>query len=225
MVRRGEFNRWWRIALLTVGPLLRLALRLRHLHTERVPVGGGAVLAPNHVSMLDGVTLAHAVALRGRETRFLVASEFFSRWTALPLRLVDQIPIRRGTQDSGAIEEAVSTLKAGALAGVFPEGRVTDDPWGPLQPGRTGVGRVALAARIPVIPVGIWGTQSRWPKGGLHFRRPWRPAVTVCFGEPIEPKGDPSSREDLEAFRDLVMEGLERAVSEARADAEGRLRS
>lgn len=208
--------------MIVFGSALRIALRLSHLNPERVPGRGAAVLAANHVSMLDGLVLAHAAAICGRETRFLVASEFFHGLTGLGLRLTDQIPIRRGERDSGALDDAIATLRRGALAGVFPEGRVNDDPWGPLQPGRTGVARVALAAGVPVIPVGIWGTQCRWPRGGLHFRRPWRPGVTVAFGDPIEPKGDPSSRKDLEAFRDRVMEGLRHAVTEARSDAETR---
>jgi len=208
-----------------IGPLLRLCLRLSHIHLARVPTTGPAIIAANHVSMLDGVVLAQAVALRGRETRFLVAIEFFRKplW-GWGLRRVDQIPIRRGAKDAGALDEAIATIRAGALAGIFPEGHVNLEPFGPLQRGRTGVARIALAAGVPVIPVGIWGTQSRWPRSGLHFRRPWRPPVTLCFGEPIEPKGDATTREDLEGFRDHVMEVLERAVAEARADTERRAR-
>lgn len=221
-MRRGELNIWWRIGLVVFGTALRAGLRLRHLHADRVPRRGAAVVAPNHVSMLDGLVLAHAVALRDRETRFLVAAEFFRGLPGIGLRLVDQIPIRRGERDAGALDVAIATLRAGALAGVFPEGRVNDDPWGPIQEGRTGIARVALTSGVPVLPVGIWGTQSRWPRGGIHFRRPWRPAATVAFGEPIQPKGDPDSRADLESFRDLVMGGLERAVVEARSDVESR---
>jgi 1-acyl-sn-glycerol-3-phosphate acyltransferase len=91
-----------------------------------------------------------------------------------------------------------------------------------LQPGKTGVARIALATGAPVIPVGIWGTQDRWPRSGLHWRRPWRPGLAVTFGEPIEPAGDPTSEEDVDRFLERVMAGIADQVEVARALATAR---
>lgn len=205
-----------------VGPFLRLWFRVRHSGTRLVPARGPAILAANHVSSLDGVFLALVVGEgRRRMTRFLAAAEFFrSPWLGWALRLYGQIPIRRGEGDAGALDEAVRTIELGALACVFPEGKVNPDPEGELQRGRTGTARIALATGAPVVPVGIWGTQHRWPHRGLHLRRPIRRTVALSFGEPMEPRGDVGSADDLQRFTELVMTEIARRVAEARAMVE-----
>jgi 1-acyl-sn-glycerol-3-phosphate acyltransferase len=192
---------------------------------ERIPRTGPAILAANHVSALDGVVLAYLVARRrSRPTRYLVAVEFFDRrFHGFWLRTFKQIPIRRGMGDSGALDEAVATVRSGAVAGIFPEGTVNPDPGGPRLRGRTGVARIALAAGAPVIPVGIWGTQVRWPRTGFRFRRPLRPTVALAFGPPVEPQGDPSSPDDIQAFTALVMTRIDQQTADGR-DLAGRPR-
>ena len=219
----SELNGWWRAGLALVGPVLRLLFDLRWAGIERVPRAGQALLAANHVSSLDGVVLAYLVARRrNRPTRYLVAAEFFDRrFHGFWLRTFKQIPIRRGMGDSGALDEAVATVRSGAVAGIFPEGTVNPDPDGAMLRGRTGVTRIALAARAPVIPVGIWGTQMRWPRTGLRFRRPLRPTVALAFGPPVEPLGDPSSPDDVQAFTELIMTRIVEQTAAAR-DLSGR---
>jgi 1-acyl-sn-glycerol-3-phosphate acyltransferase len=207
-----------------VGILWRALFRLRVTGARNIPASGPGVVAGNHVSAIDGVVLALVTAERGRRmTRFLVAAEFFRKQTvAWALRLYRQIPLQRGQGDTGALDEAVATISAGAFAGIFPEGKVNPDPEDGLQRGRSGVGRIALATGASVIPVGIWGTQDRWPHPGLHWRRPWRPTVALAYGEPIEPQGDPDSPEDVQVFVDLVMTGIAKQVEQARALVEHR---
>jgi putative phosphoserine phosphatase/1-acylglycerol-3-phosphate O-acyltransferase len=192
--------------------------RIRRAGVERIPRTGPAILAANHTSALDGIVLAYLVARRrSRPTRYLVASEFFDRpFHGFWLHTFKQIPIRRGTGDSGALDEAVATVREGAITGIFPEGTVNPDPSGPMLRGRTGLARIALAAGAPVIPVGIWGTQARWPRTGLTFRRPFRPAVALAFGRPIEPDGDSSSLDDIQAFTELVMGRIAEEIAVAR---------
>src|SRR2546427_12039183 len=74
---RVEDDFWWRFGLQTLGRLLRLILRIRFEGLENIPDSGGAILAPNHVSVLDPVVLALAPSIRGRTIRFLAAAEFF----------------------------------------------------------------------------------------------------------------------------------------------------
>jgi 1-acyl-sn-glycerol-3-phosphate acyltransferase len=224
MARPGDLNGWWRLGLVVVGFLSGLVFRIRVAGAERVPASGPAILAANHVSALDGPILGFATGRRARRmTRFLVASEFFAKlrfgWA---LRLYRQIPLKRGTRDAGALEKAFATIRSGALAGIFPEGRVNPDPDGGLQRGRSGVGRIALATGARVVPVGIWGTQDRWPRGGLHYRRPWRRTIAIAYGEPIEPRGEAGSPEDVQVFTDLVMTGIVKQTAEARVLANAR---
>jgi 1-acyl-sn-glycerol-3-phosphate acyltransferase len=207
--QRRDLNAWWRVGLAVVGIVFRLGFRLRYLGTERIPRTGPAIVAGNHVSALDGIVVALATGERAhRMTRFLAASEFFAKpWFAWALRLYRQIPLQRGRGDEGALDEAIRTIRAGALAGIFPEGLVNPQP-GTLQRGRTGVARLALPTGAPVVPVGIWGTQDRWPRQGLHLHRPWRPRLVVAYGEPIAPSGDPSDPADVQTFTETVMEAI-----------------
>jgi 1-acyl-sn-glycerol-3-phosphate acyltransferase len=221
MARRGDLNGWWRFGVVVVGLLTRLVFRIRVSNAERVPSTDPAILACNHVSALDGIALAYVTGKHARRmTRFLVAAEFFQKATmGWGLRLYRQIPLNRGKADAGALDEAVTTIRSGAVAGIFPEGRVNPDPDGGLQRGRRGVGRIALRTGAPVVPVGIWGTQDRWPKTGLHYRRPLRRTFAVVYGEPIEPRGDAESLEDVQVFTDLVMTGIAKQAAEARTSA------
>jgi 1-acyl-sn-glycerol-3-phosphate acyltransferase len=218
----GDLNAWWRIGLAIVGPLVRASFRVRVTGAEHVP-SGAAVVAANHVSALDGVLLAVATGLGARRmTRFLVAAEFFAKkrfgWA---LRLYRQIPLRRGAGDADALREAVATISTGAIAGIFPEGRVNPDPGDGVQRGRRGVARIALAANAPVVPVGMWGTQARWPRSGLHLGRPWRPTVAIVYGAPVEPAGDAASLDDVQAFTAKVMVAIDQQTREARSLAAG----
>jgi 1-acyl-sn-glycerol-3-phosphate acyltransferase len=219
----SELNGWWRAGVALVGPVLRLLFDLRWAGIERIPRDGPVILAANHVSALDGVVLAYLVARRGnRPTRYLVAVEFFDRrFHGFWLRTFKQIPIRRGVGDSGALDEAIATVRSGTVAGIFPEGTVNPDPDGPMLRGRTGVARIAFEAGAPVIPVGIWGTQARWPRTGLTFRRPLRPTVALAFGPPVEPHGDPPSPDDIQAFTALVVRRIVEQAAAAR-DLAGR---
>ena len=222
MARRGDLNGWWLFGIAVVGFFSRVLFRLRVEGADRVPSSGSAIVAGNHVSALDGVALALATGSRGRRmTRFLVAAEFFRKlWCGWALRLYRQIPIRRGERDQGALDVAIETIRGGALAGIFPEGTVNPEPGAGLMRGRRGAARIALATDAPVVPVGIWGTQARWPKLGLHLRRPWRPVVAISYGEPIPPKGDAGSAADVQAFADVIIDAIAAQSERARELAE-----
>jgi 1-acyl-sn-glycerol-3-phosphate acyltransferase len=217
-VRRGELNRWWQFGLPLVVPLVRLLFRLRVRGLEHVPASGAAIVAMNHVSFLDGPVLAIEVGWRlRRESRFLVAAEMFrKRFFGPILRRYDQIPIRRGEGDAGALDEAIETIKRGALAAIAPEGKVNPDPGAGLTRIRSGVARIALPTGAPVVPVGIWGTQARYPKEGVRFSRPLRPSLAIVFGAPMLPVGAASDPEDVDRFLDRLREHLEEQVTAAR---------
>src|SRR5205807_3907017 len=133
------------------------------------------------------------------------------------LRRTRQIPLRRGLGDWRAIEAVAAAIREGSLAGLSPEGTVGEGSV--LQPGQKGAARIALLTGAPVIPVGIWGIQRRWPQSGLHLRRPLRPVVAVAFGPALEPAGDAHSRADVRAMTDRIMASLADAVGVARARA------
>jgi 1-acyl-sn-glycerol-3-phosphate acyltransferase len=186
---REDFGGWWTIGSALTTPLVRALFRVRIEGIERVPAAGAAILAFNHVSVLDGPVLAIETSFRRRRgVRFLVASEVFGHLIYGPvLRGFDQIPIRRGQHDADALDEAIETVRAGALAAISPEGTVNPDPEAGMQRIRSGCARIAIATGAPVIPVGIWGTQDRWPQPGPSYERPWRRPLALVFGPPILP--------------------------------------
>lgn len=214
----SELNRWWSIVSAVAGILMRAIFRVHVEGETNVPSQGPAIIAFNHVSVLDGPVVGVVVArTRRRESRFLVAAEVFrQRMAGWVLRSFDQIPIRRGEGDVDALEEAVRTVAGGAIAAIAPEGRVNDDGATEMQRLHRGVARLALATKAPVVPVGIWGSQERWPRSGRRYRRPWRPRLAFVFGEAVAPTGDPTDAEDLAAFTQRVREAIEVQVARAR---------
>ena len=223
MARRGDLNGWWRFGIVVVGAVMRVFFRIRVTGAARIPATRSGIVAGNHLSALDGIALALVVGRDGRRmTRFITAVEFFRKpafgWA---LRRYRQIPVRRGEGDAGALDEAIATVRSGALAGIFPEGLVNPSPGSGLQRGRTGVARIALASGAPIVPVGIWGTQVRYPKAGIRFGPPWRPTVALAIGSPVDAEGDPESIEDVQRVTGLVMERLAVQVAEARRLAGG----
>jgi 1-acyl-sn-glycerol-3-phosphate acyltransferase len=212
---------WWIISTVTVI-LTRVFFRVRVEGDSHVPARGPAIVAFNHVSVLDGPVLGGQVAKRrGRESRFLVAAEVFqTRVFGWVLRTFDQIPIRRGQGDVGALDEAIRTVAGGAIAAIAPEGRVSENGGSELLRIKRGVARLALKTSAPVIPVGIWGTQKRWPRNGPRYGSPWRPRLAFAFGDPLMPSGDPTDAADIDAFAQRVREAIEVQVARARSIAE-----
>ena len=150
------------------------------------------ILAPNHVSVIDGPAVSAVTgAHRWRATHNLIAGEVFAGITGWILRQARQIPIRRGTGDTGALDAATRAIEDGWVVGIFPEGRVNEDPRGPLQRIRSGLTRVAVPTSTPVVPVGIWGTQSVWPKGGFD---PRGVGPTAPAGDGLRRPADPRPR-------------------------------
>jgi 1-acyl-sn-glycerol-3-phosphate acyltransferase len=210
-----ERDLWWKVARAIVGGGFEAAFRVSYSGLEHVPTHGGALLAYNHVSVLDPIPVALGAYRRGRITRFLGVAEVF----AIPalgwgLRRLRQVPLRRGEGDRRALDAAIAALRDGGVVAMSPEGTV--GAGAELQPGHTGAARICLAAGSPVVPVAVWGTQRRWPRQGPHLHRPLRPGVAVAFGPLVAVEGDPSSPEDVRSVTDRVMAALGEQADTAR---------
>ena len=200
--------------------MVHLLFRVRVVGIEHVPARGPAIVAFNHVSALDGPALATELSRRTkRPTRFLVAAEFFSKtFFGWVLRTFDQIPIRRGEGDEHALDAALETLRHSSLVAIAPEGAVNPDADGDLQRIRSGFARLALPMGTPIVPVGLWGSQRRWPRSGIIWGPPWRPRLAIVFGPPILPDGDLDDA-SIEDLRERMRVRLAQQVAEARAIA------
>jgi 1-acyl-sn-glycerol-3-phosphate acyltransferase len=165
-------------------PPLRYGLRWTIEGAAHIPERGATIVASNHISYLDPLTLAFVANQRGRRVRFLAKSELFENRMLGPLlHAAHQIPVYRGTaESSGALSAAIEALARGECVAVFPEGTISQD-FEPMR-GKSGTARLALASGAAVVPVGLWGTHRILTKG----RKP-HPAYGVAevavVGEPI----------------------------------------
>ena len=171
--------------------------RVRVEGLEHIPAKGPVLVAPNHDSQMDPVVIGLAAKPR-RRLRYLAQAELWKipglGWFLNGMR---QIPIRRGTGDSRALDAAVDALKAGDAVAVFPEGRLS---WGERVRARSGIG--LLAGWVPearIVLCTIEGTTD-------YVRFPRRPRVTVRFLPPAE--GGIKPGEEAQAFSARLLREL-----------------
>ncbi len=193
------------------SPWLRYGLRWTIEGDSNIPTHGPVILASNHISYLDPLTLAYVADRRGRRIRFLAKAELFGvRGLGPLLRGAHQIPVHRGSEaSSGALSDAVDALRRGECVAVFPEGTISED----LEPmrGKSGTARLAQESGIDIVPIGLWGTHRLMMKGRKpHFA--WRIAEVAVVGKPVR-------IEEGERVRDAtlrVMDAITECVARAR---------
>lgn len=163
--------------------LLRVLGRLRSSGEENVPLTGGLIFSPNHISDADPPTVFVSFPRRawfiGKEELFQVPviGWFFAHFHAFP--------IKRDSADRAALKRAEACLRRGEPILVFPEGRCAQD--GKLQRIQPGAAMLSVRTGCPIIPVGLEHTNEILPYGSLRPRFSKHP-VTVVFGPPIRPQ-------------------------------------
>ena len=182
-----HLNVGYKLAQLTLGLLLKVVFRPWSEGRENVPRMGPAIIASNHLSFADHffgplplrrqvIFLAKREYFTGRGVKGLVSKLFFSG--------LGQIPMDRagGAASEQALRTGLSVLAEGRLLGIYPEG--TRSPDGRLYRGKTGVARLALEARVPVIPCAMMGTFEFMPPG--QSRPNLGAKAGVRFGKPLD---------------------------------------
>ncbi|MBO0835865.1 MAG: 1-acyl-sn-glycerol-3-phosphate acyltransferase [Actinobacteria bacterium] len=153
---------------------------------ENVPASGPAIIASNHLSVIDSIYLPFHLA---RPVTFAAKSEYFTgtrlrdRVVSAYLRSTNQLSTDRagGRAAQEMLDAALSHLKSGELFGIYPEG--TRSPDGRLYRGRTGVGYLALHSGAPVVPVAMIGTDKILPPG---HKVPRPGHIEIRIGKPLE---------------------------------------
>lgn len=198
----------YRLSRLVAGPFLRLLARATVVGAEHVPASGPAILASNHLSVIDSIYLP---LLLERPVTFAAKSEYFTgtrlrdRVVSAYLRSTNQLSTDRagGRAAQAMLAAALSHLESGELFGIYPEG--TRSPDGRLYRGRTGVGYLALHSGAPVIPVAMIGTDKILPPGG-RLPRPGR--IEIRIGAPLDFagfRGQPAGARQRRAVTDDVV--------------------
>lgn len=204
----------WIVGAPLVRAIMGVVFRVRVEGMVHVPREGPVIVAPNHVSVLDGPAVSAITGLgRWRPTRNLITDDAFHGVIGWILRQARQVPIRRGSGDTGALDEAIAAARSGSCIGIFPEGRVSDNARSGLQRIRSGLTRIAMPSLTPVIPVGIWGTHEVWPRAGLdRGSLLHRHTMGIVYGSVLVPHpGEPPAE-----FRERYREALDAAVTRAR---------
>ncbi|MGO1629238.1 MAG: lysophospholipid acyltransferase family protein [Microbacterium sp.] len=204
---------YWLMKYVVLGPLLKAIYRPWVTGKEHVPTNGAAILASNHLSVMDSIFLPVQL---DRPMSFLAKNEYFTgrgpkgwamKWF---MKGTGQIPIDRsgGQASEAALNTALRVIGRGDLLGIYPEGTRSHD--GTLYRGRTGLARMALEAKVPVIPVVMIDTEKMLPIGA---KVPRTVRVGVVIGEPLDFSryaGMENDRYILRSVTDEIMVALQR---------------
>lgn len=183
---RASFAFYWLGRTLCVG-FCRLWLRMTVEGLEHVPTSGAFILAPVHRSNMD--TPIAAVATR-RRLRYMGKDSLWKKPTfAWLLSALGGFPVSRDIADRQALDRCIEILRGGEPLVLFPEGERKAGPV--VQPLKDGAAYIALRAGVPIVPVGIGGSEGVMPKGA-KFIHPKK--VHVVIGAPITAPPSESGR-------------------------------
>lgn len=189
---------------------LRIVSKLKVIGQENIPMTGGFILAANHRSYLDppvvGSACPRSIAFMAKEELF--TTSFLKAW----IKAVGCISVKHGISDRQAIERAVLLLKQGECVSIFPEGMRV--PPGMVKEGEAGIAWVADLARVPIVPMGILGTQP-WSRK-IFGIIPWPSKIEVRIGKPLkfDFNYDPKHRKEYyKKVVDDVMENIRALLS------------
>jgi len=206
----------------TLGASLRLVFRPKVVGLENVPTHGPAIIASNHLSFSD--SFFAPLVIPGRKVTFMAKAEYFTRggfkgwFSRVFFKGIGQLSVDRsgGKASAAGLKTGLEVLQGGELLGIYPEG--TRSPDGRLYRGRTGVARMALDARAPVVPCAMVNTDRLQPPGQV-VPKLIRPEVR--FGRPLDFSryaGLESDRLVLRAITDEIMYELMRLSGQEYVD-------
>lgn len=206
------FYRVFRAFVLTI---LKIVFRVRVIGKEHVPRLGAYVVAPSHRSILD---IPFAAYITRRRIRFMAKKELFSTLTGrMFFRALAAIPVDREVADRSALRTAQAALQAGEPVGVFPEGTRNAGP--ALGDMHDGAAYLARRIGVPIVPVGIGGSEEIMERGKLF---PRIKKVVVVIGTPIVPAPDAAAslrRSEVRTMTESLRRELQACFDAARVAA------
>ena len=200
----------YKFARMVVLGLCSLAFRVRVTGAENVPPSGAYIVAPSHRSIFD---VPFSAYITNRSVRFLAKEELFRNpllnWLFTKLGAVK---VERGTADRGALRVLEAALREGSPVALFPEGTRASGP--DIAPLFDGAAYLAVKLGVPIVPVGVGGSEHILAKGKIL---PRLHRVAVVVGTPIDPPAIEGRVRRTAATRmtaDLAVE-LQRCFTEA----------
>ncbi|NEP86035.1 MAG: 1-acyl-sn-glycerol-3-phosphate acyltransferase [Okeania sp. SIO2C2] len=172
-----------------IVPILKFYFRNNIYGTENVPQQGPFVVVSNHASDLDppivSVCMKRPVAYMAKEELFEVPI------LKQIITLYGAYPVKRGSADRSAIRSALNSLEQGWAVGIFLQGTRTSD--GKITEPKLGATLISAKAKVPLLPVSIWGTHAMKRQGLIANSVP----ITVRIGELIPPP-ESTKKQELE---------------------------
>lgn len=200
---------WWGLDLFA-----RVWLKVEYHGRENLPADGPFILAPVHRSNIDFVMAAGCTR---RRQRFLAKASLWKPGWRLLWSALGGIPVTRGTADREALSACQTVLEHGEPLVMFPEGTRQTGP--EVQPLFDGPAFVQARTGVPIVPVGIGGSEKAMPKGAKGIRRT---KVVVVIGAPLpatEAEGAKARRAAVRSQTALLHERVQELFDDAQRRA------
>jgi 1-acyl-sn-glycerol-3-phosphate acyltransferase len=208
--RRRRPDPMYGVVRMVLTPYLLFVHRARCIDSDKIPVEGPVIIAPNHFSFLDHFFVA---AFIRREVHFMAKSQLFKRPMQFVYHHGGVFPVLRGRRDEEAFKTAHTILARGDVIVMYTEGGRSRS--GELGEAKPGIGRLALETGATIVPTAISGTQHSRNWNKFQF-----PKVTVRYGDPIkfDQVVEEPTREQAQAAADVVMERIKDIYGGLRRD-------
>jgi 1-acyl-sn-glycerol-3-phosphate acyltransferase len=199
---------FYRLVRAVIEVLFRLLTRREILGLANLEIDPPYIVAFNHISLLD--TPVILTLCRHRVLAFAAEKYRGNPFFGPLLQAMGTIFVRRGEVDRKALRQALAWLAQGGVLGLAPEGTRARGPYA-LQEAKTGIAYLATRARVPILPVGITGTEHM----RTNLPRLRRSHLSITVGELIWlPESGRARGEELRAYTDLIMDSIAKLLPE-----------
>ena len=184
-----------------IRTIVNLIARVEIQGSENIPKEGGFVIATNHLGRLDVALLFYAL-----EGDFIltIAEKYEHHWLFGPIgNAINGIWLDRYNADVGAIRQVLTRMKAGGILAIAPEG--TRSKTETMAEGKPGVAYLALKAGLPIVPVGLTGTEDRMVIDRLKHLK--KSEIKIIVGTPLNLPPIPKKNRDaiLKEYTEEIM--------------------
>jgi 1-acyl-sn-glycerol-3-phosphate acyltransferase len=179
-------------------PILKSLAKIKVNEIENLPKNGAVIIACNHLSFFDGFALQYAIP---RPIYFMGKAENFNNpFLRFFMYQIGAFPVKRGTYDRSALDQAIRILKQGQVLGMFPEGTRTYGKG--LLPAKGGTAILAIKMNCPIIPIAMDGTHHILK----NIFKKAQVIITVC--PPVFPDGKMTPAELTEKYMRVMANNL-----------------